>query len=212
MPKNLGLVILDRSGSMQSMLEQAVFGVNNHVKSVSKEVDDIVWTLMMFDTESIDYLYTGKKPDSVVELNTKNFVPRSATPLLDAIGKGLTDLDKFIDGLVDGAKPERVSIVIMTDGLENSSQEYSHDLIKSMIKEREDRGWQVIYLGANQDAFAVGSLLGIQTTRTFNKQTTDVAFASSAMASMSYYSTGETDYGHEDVTLTATSKSLDEES
>lgn len=200
MAKNLGMVVLDRSGSMSSMLEQTIAGVNNHIKTVSKDIDDVVWTLMMFDTDGIDYLYTAKKPEAVKQLDTKNFVPRAATPLLDAIGKALTDLDSFIDGLTESARPERVSIVIMTDGLENSSREYTHEIIRDMIKEREDRGWQVIYLGANQDAFSVGAGMGITTTRTFSPETTGVALAAASTMSSSYYASGQSNYGHEDLT------------
>lgn len=200
MSKNFGLIILDRSGSMSSMLEQAISGVNSHIEKVAGEVDDIKWSLMLFDSQGIDYLYQAKDSKSVVQLNAGNFVPRSTTPLYDAIGRGLTDLDSFIGSLIDSAKPERVSIVIMTDGLENASIEYTLENVRQMIEEREKRGWQVIYLGANQDAFAVGQSMGIRSTVTYDRDSVVAGMAMASSATSSYYSTGIAPDSHTDVT------------
>jgi hypothetical protein len=187
---------------MQSMLEQAVSSVNSHITKVAEDVDDIVWSLMLFDSQSIDYLYEAKASAKVTPLDASNFRPRASTPLYDAIGHALNDLDKFIDSLVDAAKPERVSIVIMTDGLENSSIEYRLPDIQASLKEREDRGWQVIYLGANQDAFGVGRQMGVNSTVTYDRNTVGVAMAAATVSSREYYRTGESPAWHIDTTET----------
>lgn len=193
MSKNLSLLLVDRSGSMAAIREKTIAGINSHVTKVVSDVEDTIWTLGLFDSDGelqLDYVYRAKAGNNVPTLVWDGFVPRGTTPLLDAIGQSLIDLDSFIDSLVASAKPEKVSIVIMTDGLENASIEHSSESIQEMIKEREDRGWQIVYLGANQDAFEVargfGSVMG--STITYDKDSVPLAYAGASNTATSYFS------------------------
>jgi Mg-chelatase subunit ChlD len=180
-------IVLDRSGSMESCRAQTVSGVNEYLNTIreNKGINAKV-SLTLFDSESIDLLWDQKSPEGLT-LARDDFVPRGMTPLNDAIGKTIT----HIDGLGLGKK--LVTLVIMTDGLENHSREYTKDAIKAKIKDKETAGWLVIYLGANQDAWAEGAARGTAFANTMSygtNNTTDV-LKSAARATMAYAATGE---------------------
>lgn len=143
--------ILDRSGSMQSLKEFAIKGFNDFIAEqknvlVNKEVK---FSLVLFDhqyTKHFDAIPLNDTP----EINTSVYVPRGLTALLDAIGKTVTDLGVTLDNLSEDDKPEKVIIVIMTDGQENNSREYTPAQIKELIKTQEDSyNWSFMYLSSD---------------------------------------------------------------
>lgn len=146
------VVILDRSGSMASIRDDVIGSFNTFLKEQQEVKGAANLSLIEFDHQ-YKVVYDAEPIDKVKPLTLETYVPRGSTALNDAIGDTLTTM--FKEG------PKRAVISIITDGQENSSIKFKTDQIKSMIKDAEGRGWQVNYLAANQDAFAVGSTLGV---------------------------------------------------
>ena len=92
----------------------------------------------------------------------KTYEPRGTTALLDAIGRTVTELSSALAAVPEEEKPSKVIVVIMTDGLENSSRLFSKDNVLAMITDQRDiYKWDFVYLGANQDAIATAAMMGI---------------------------------------------------
>ena len=91
-------------------------------------------------------------------MTRETFVPRASTPLLDAIGRGINDLEKSLADRIEDERPARVVMVIITDGQENASREFRKDQIEKMIKEKQEKSaWQFVFLSA--DLAAIGEAL-----------------------------------------------------
>lgn len=145
-------VVLDRTGSMAEIVDDAIGGFNTFLERTAAKGQR--WWVWLFDSEGIDLISDGVKAKEVERLNRDNYVPRSMTPLYDAIGKA-------IDAGLSVREVDRNILVILTDGYENASREYSLEAIKSKIADLEEKNWQIVYLAANQDAFAAGGGLGM---------------------------------------------------
>lgn len=189
-------VILDRSGSMSGIKDETISLFNSLLKDHPKAR----FTLTQFDSEGIDIIYMACKGKNVDKLNSDTYQPRGMTPLYDAIGITLSRLDEWLKDDGDD-KDRKVIVAIITDGLENSSREYTQAQIKSTIKDREGSGWQFIYMGANQDAYEVGRGIGVSTTVSYSPSARSMGAAGqSASATMdSYMVTGNVQTGHVDV-------------
>jgi hypothetical protein len=148
--------LLDRSGSMDLCLQDTIGGFNSFVKS-QKSLGGTL-ALYYFDHEFTP-MYTKTPINEVEDITTETYVPRGSTALLDAIGQ-LIKIEQ-----TDGAAK---TVVILTDGQENSSRIYTKAHIKDLVTAKEKEGWQFIYLGANQDAFAEAQAMGIAAGRTLN--------------------------------------------
>lgn len=164
--------VLDRSGSMSSIRSDAIGGFNAFLDAQKKIPGEANLSLVLFDNE-YEKVYESKELSSVPELTTATFVPRGSTALFDAVGRTIDDLGAKLDSSAN--KPDKVIFVILTDGEENSSQEYSQERIAEMIKHQEEKySWEFIFLAANQDAFETGSMLNIKACNTANFAATSV--------------------------------------
>ncbi len=154
---NLDLIFLiDRSGSMYGSEEDTIGGFNSFIdKEKSKEGKTRVTTIL-FDHE-YELLYKRKSIDDVEKLTKDVYYVRGSTALLDAIGKTVTTLDKEIDN--------KVLFVIMTDGMENSSIEFSKSQISNMIK---NHSWEFLFIGADIDSYSEAHNIGIKKSRVAN--------------------------------------------
>jgi hypothetical protein len=144
---------------MEDCRDTAIDAFNEYVMGLrrSDELDARV-TLTIFDSKSIDTLQHAEPAKSFMELNRQNYVPRASTPLLDAIGHAVAEIDK-----VELRSGERVGLVILTDGFENASKEHTKDTIRKLLTDRQDnKGWLVTFLGADIDAFAEASAIGVK--------------------------------------------------
>lgn len=147
--------ILDKSGSMSSVKESTISGFNEYITTLKKDTkSDYEFTFTLFDTEvkipvkSVEIL-------KVKDLNNETYSPDGFTALYDAVCKTIKGVDEN--------KKQKVIAIIMTDGQENSSKEYTEVQMKALIEEREKKGnWTFVYLGANQDSYAVAQNYGIQ--------------------------------------------------
>lgn len=186
-PKGRTIVnyILDESGSMMGVADAAISGFNEYVGDLRKSDDEnTLLSLTKFESTTT-VVHTMTPLSDVPDLCTHSYKPNGMTALYDAIGQTV----RAIEGQV--TKDDRVLCVIMTDGHENSSKEFNQQGIKSLIESKEKEGnWTFVYLGANQDAFAVGSTLGVQAGNTLNYQATRgghrSAMKSVALATASY--------------------------
>ena len=183
-------IVLDRSGSMASMAKEAIGGFNAFLESQQKLPGDARLTLVLFDHEYI-VAYDGRPIKDVPPLDEHTYVPRGTTALLDAIGRTVNTIGERLDKTPEANRPGKVLIVILTDGLENASQEFKRNQIYSMIKHQRDKyAWEFIFLGANQDAIQAGSLIGIPASNaaTFNETPQGVfeAFTAVACATAAY--------------------------
>ena len=115
-------------------------------------------TLVQFDTE-YEFLHRGVP---VQQVPPYRLVPRGMTALLDAVGRAINETGERLAKMDETDRPGLVVFVVMTDGEENSSKEFSKDQVKQMITHQQEKyGWHFTFLGANQDAFAEAGALGI---------------------------------------------------
>jgi len=154
--------VLDRSGSMEQLVDDTIGGFNSFVKE-QKDVDgEANLSLVLFD-DYYETPYSNVDIQEVEELTRETYSARGMTALLDALGKSITDLGVKLDNLDEDEKPEHVIFVVMTDGQENASKEYTRQKINEMITHQQDvYNWQFIFMGANIDSFAEAGSIGIR--------------------------------------------------
>lgn len=159
LPKNQDvdlIFLIDKSGSMYGSEKDTIGGFNSFIqKEKQKDLNTNVTTIL-FDHE-YEVLYKRKSIYDVKELTENEYQVRGSTALLDAIGKTITTLDKEIDN--------KVLFVIMTDGMENSSIEFSKSQISSMIN---NHSWEFLFIGADIDSYSEGRSIGIRKSRVAN--------------------------------------------
>lgn len=151
--------LLDRSGSMQSIRTDVIGGFEAFIAEQRSGGGECTATLAQFDG-LYEVVYQSIPLSEVPPLQ---LLPRGRTALLDSMGTLITDTIAEIDRLPEAAKPGTVVVAIMTDGLENASQEWQPPGIKSLVEQcTNERGWEFLYMGADQDAVEVGRGLGVK--------------------------------------------------
>lgn len=160
--------IIDRSGSMNSMKDEAIGAFNAFLEEQKKVPGEATLSLVLFDHEYLK-LYEAKPLQEAEPLTFETYQPRGTTALLDAVGRTIDDTGSRLAALPEAERPEQVIVCILTDGLENASGDYSHERVAKLIKQqRETYSWQFVFLAANQDAFKAGAQLNIDASTTFN--------------------------------------------
>ena len=142
---------------MEECRDSTISAFNEYVNTLRSDADiSARVSLTLFDDQGIDLVFDRQKPRDMPKLTGAIFVPRGMTPLNDAIAKTAQAIEK-----ADLREGENVAFVILTDGLENASREYSRDAVRKLLARlQKEKNWLVIYLGANQDAFAEGAARG----------------------------------------------------
>ena len=174
------LIILDESGSMESIKRAAINGMNETVLSIrdaQKKHDDQehIVSLVSFNSSEIKGIYDCVPVAEVKELTDKEYVPDCCTPLYDAMGLSLNHLRAKVND------EDKVLVTIITDGEENSSSEYNSAAIKALVDSLKEKGWVFAYIGANQDVLKVAQTISI--TNVMNFSSTDFG-TTSAIASL----------------------------
>lgn len=172
-------VVLDRSGSMATCKVEAENGVNHFVEEQRKQPGSCVFSLVQFDT-AYEFVHRGVPIGDVPRFT---LVPRGMTALLDALGRAIHETGVRLAAMPESDRPGLVVFVIVTDGEENSSHEFSRAQIKQMIEHQHTQyQWQFTFLGANQDAFAEAAQLGIapEAVASYNTASSEKAFAGAA--------------------------------
>ena len=146
------LIILDESGSMESIKPTIINGFNElvqSIKGIQKQFPEQEHYISI-----ISFNGYGNKimhfMDDVSKLNTidsSNYRPYSMTPLYDAMGFGFTKLKTELESQTD----YNVLVTILTDGEENASKEYTGTVIKNMIEELSEGNWTFTYIGTDHD-------------------------------------------------------------
>lgn len=151
-------VLLDRSGSMQSIKADIVGGFDAFVAEQRAASGECRMSLARFDNEY--ELVFSDLP--VAQVGPLQLEPRGSTALLDSMGRLVVDAGARLAGLPEHERPGTVVVAVMTDGLENASREWNHASIKALVDQQTGTyGWQFLYMGADQNAIEVGRGLGI---------------------------------------------------
>lgn len=157
-------IILDRSGSMDSIREDTIGGFNAFLSKQKEGPGTVTLTFIQFDTQDAHEVIHKFKPIAEIPPLTRDvYVPRASTPLLDALGWSLNDLEKTIADMAEDQKPEQVIVVVITDGQENSSKEFKKAQITKIIRDKQDKAkWQFVFLSADLDAINDAVNAGVQ--------------------------------------------------
>lgn len=174
------LIILDESGSMESIKRAAINGMNETVQSIrdaqkKHEDQEHIVSLVSFNSSKIKGIYDCVPVAEVEELTDKEYVPDCCTPLYDAMGLSLNHLRAKVND------EDKVLVTIITDGEENSSTEYNSAAIKALVDSLKEKGWVFAYIGANQDVLKVAQTISV--TNVMNFSSTDFG-TGSAIASL----------------------------
>ena len=167
--KTLIAALLDRSGSMADSKEFTEDGWRELINTQRSEPEYCEVTLAQFDTE-YEVLYP---PTAITAVPEFVLVPRDRTALLDAAGVFITEVGDQLAALPEDQRPGQVICLIMTDGMENASHQWTWEALKALIiQQREVYGWKFIFLGADIDAVEVGERMGVDRryAMTFDKR------------------------------------------
>lgn len=206
MPKNFCdiTVILDRSGSMESIRGATVEGLNRFVEDQKSVPGDGCWTLIQFDDPACaksakedfpQVVFEAAPQGRVPRLTEEAFRPRGGTALVDAVCLTIDRIGRRLKSLPESERPDKVLVVIVTDGEENSSKEFRKSHLNERIaRQRSEYNWQFIFLGANQDAIAEAQSYGIAAksalTYTADDHGTQTAYRSASVGTRNWKADG----------------------
>ena len=163
--KIFNLIIIDESGSMQSIKTAAIDSVNETIQTIrsaqKKHEEQEHYVSLVTFNDDVKTVYGCVLVDDVKELTNETYRPDCCTALYDAMGISLNALRKKV------AEDDKVLVTVVTDGYENASKEYSGKAIKALVDELKAKGWVFAYIGANQDVEAVAATISITNTLRF---------------------------------------------
>ena len=171
------VIILDESGSMSSIYNETLSSMNEVLNGIKKNQEEFpeqhhYVTIVTFEGDGISGVKTRRDRvpiGTVAPFTQKDYRPGGCTPLYDAMGKTLNELEGLI------REDDKVMATVITDGMENSSQEYSGRNIKDLVARLRQKGWALAYIGANQDSVEVAHDLNIGNALDFCATPTGVA-------------------------------------
>lgn len=179
--------VIDRSGSMASMWSETRLGYASFLESLKEQGGDAVYSLQVFD----DVYQTVYSHVNAAQATTipENIRPRGSTALNDAIGFEISRIKKF---QTENPRFTHVVLLIMTDGQENASREYTNtDTIKALVESCKAAGWQIIFMGANIDAFRTAARFGITGNIQYDRSTVSKSYLQSSRTAREYRSKGQ---------------------
>jgi uncharacterized protein YegL len=177
-------LVLDKSGSMGAIRNATIDGCNLFLRETTAADADASFWLLLFDT-GINKVHKGTRLGDIEPIDAHVYQPGGGTALLDAVGHAIKDVDDLTE------KPGKVVFVIMTDGQENASHEYTRESIKQLVKQHEkEQGWQFIFLGANVDAFDEAGQIGMAAPASSSATWVPTAAGTTAAMASSGISTG----------------------
>ncbi len=196
-------ILLDETGSMSSMKQEAIDGVNEYLDKIAdvSSDEDVTVSLTKFDSNGFRPLMEEIPVAQAIRLNAENYIPSSMTNLFDAIGHIVNQTGGVQKRLTKTFDQVPVFVLIVTDGGENASQEQTRDSVNKLISEHEGKGWTFLYVGASQDAWQnesayVGTITASNSIRSAGSKGMSASFAAVADSYQSW--TGAVD---EDVAL-----------
>lgn len=159
--KIFNLIILDASGSMYSIKNEAIAGVVETIQTIRTAQEENanqehLLSLVVFNGKSIATIYDRMPITKAPNFTEKDYQPTDNTPLYDAMGNAISNLQQYIN------EDDNVLVTVITDGYENSSVEWNHQRIFQLVEDLKKNNWLFTYIGANQDALAVAKDMGIE--------------------------------------------------
>ena len=160
--------VFDKSGSMLSLKSDSIGSFNSFIQEQKKVEGECKITLVLFDTD-FNVVYENIPIQNAAELNESTYVPGGSTSLFDTMGKSIKMTRKYIKNLPEEERTVKVIFAVLTNGEENASRLLNKEGIRKYTKEtifekvsklQEEDGYGFVFLGANQDAFQVGTSLG----------------------------------------------------
>ena len=170
MKKNLTEIvfILDRSGSMAGLEADTIGGFNSMIEKQKAAPGDAYISTVLFDTDR-DVIHDRVDIRNVRPMTREDYWVRGCTALLDAVGKAIKHIGTIHKYAREEDRPEKTLFVITTDGMENASRKYTAQQVRKMIRhQKEQYGWEFLFLGANIDAVDTARGLGIDEDRAVN--------------------------------------------
>lgn len=186
--------ILDRSGSMSSVRNDIVGGFNAFLEEQKTVDGECTVTLVQFDGQNPYDILRDFVPLKEVTPLGSEYQPRGSTPLYDALGQGITRTGNKLAGMAEADRPDKVLFVILTDGHNNASTEFTKTQVAEMTKHQTDKyNWQFVYLGANQDGMAEGMKAGFSAdlSATYSEQKTCGGIQLAAKKMSAYRGSGD---------------------
>ena len=169
--------ILDRSGSMAGLEADTIGGFNSLIAKQKKETGKALLSTVLFDDKS-EVIYDRVPLDKVPTMTDKEYYVRGCTALLDAIGGAIHHIGTVHKYARPEDRPDKTLFIITTDGMENSSERYTYEKVKSMVERQQSRyGWEFIFLGANIDAISVANRFGIDKNHAANYHADEIGTA-----------------------------------
>ena len=178
-------IILDRSGSMDSVKSDTIGGFNSFLSEQQNVDGEASLSLIQFD-DQYEVVYLDKDINSADKLSDATFQPRGSTALFDAVGRTINAVGQRLASLPEHERPDKILLVVMTDGFENASREFNAAKINEMINhQRNAYKWEFMFIGANQDAVLSAQEIGIPAAAslTYAANTEGTRAAYSMMAS-----------------------------
>ena len=214
------VVVLDSSGSMLDIKKDTMGGFNSFLRAQKEAEGEATITLVEFAQNGfgvwngngmvvggplndgkgtveplINVKYDFKDIKNAPELTETSYLPTGGTPVLDTSAATINRTGKALAALPEGLRPEKVLVVIITDGEENTSRVYNHQKVMEMIQHQTIvYKWEFMYLGANQDAIKAGAAFGLSAARSMSYGTSKAAIGSTydvlASKTMAFRSAG----------------------
>lgn len=177
--------ILDRSGSMSGLEKDTIGGFNSMLDKQKNEEGNAFVSTVLFDN-SYELLHDRCDVNGISPITRKEYFVRGTTALLDAMGKTINNIGKALSDTKEDERPNKVLFVIITDGMENSSTEFTYEKVKNMIEHQKTKySWEFIFLGANIDAIKTAASFGIDEDMATN------FISDSAGTQLNYYAVSE---------------------
>lgn len=193
--------VLDSSGSMSKIEDDTKGGFNTFVREQREEEGNATVSLYDFNT-SVKVLYEAVPLGEVPKLTHENYSPGGQTALHDAISTAIKGTDDHIQTRPGGDKPDNVIVVVLSDGKENAS-ETPQEQVRNLVEQyRDERDWNFVFIGANQDAALTAESMGMDQNNSldmaYSGEGTRSAYESTSEMVGEIRMTGETDGFDED--------------
>lgn len=163
--------IIDRSGSMGGLESDTIGGYNAFLEKQKQMKGKTIATTVLFD-DRYELLWNGVDAEKI-RLTGKEYYVRGCTALLDAVGKTILDVGYRLSSTNKEERPAKVIFVIITDGMENSSREFTYSKVRELIQHQQEKyNWEFVFLGANIDAVKEAGSIGICEDNAYNFEAT----------------------------------------
>lgn len=160
--------LLDRSGSMGGLESDTIGGYNALLEKQKSVPGEAIVTTVLFD-DHYELLHDRTTIQGIRMITGQDYYVRGSTALLDAIGKTISKIASAHQHTDESQRPGKTLMVITTDGLENASREFTYQKVRQMIEhQKQEFGWEFLFLGANIDAISAAGKFGIAADRAVN--------------------------------------------